>query len=151
MLKNAPHGVDEVIHTFGDFTVPGWEEHNIVEVPLPWSLKFDGKIVKHVKFHTLGVDNLLAALRAVQNGGLHSSITELGGTFVIRSIRGFPSHPSTHCYGIAIDLNPSQYPLGSLRRFPDEVVRCFTLYGFFYGGDFKSRKDPQHFQLCTGC
>jgi len=60
------------------------------------------------------------------------------------------SHPSTHSWGIAIDLEPDRYPLGCKERFPEEVVKVFRNHGFFYGGDFKDRKDPMHFQLVTG-
>ena len=73
-----------------------------------------------------------------------------GGIYAARSIRGQSSHPSTHSWGIAIDLEPEKYPLGSTSRFPDTVVKIFQDAGFFYGGDFKARKDPMHFQFCKG-
>lgn len=59
------------------------------------------------------------------------------------------SHPSTHAWGIAIDLEAERYPLGSAARMPDDVVAVFHKAGFFYGGDFLARKDPMHFQFCT--
>jgi hypothetical protein len=47
-------------------------------------------------------------------------------------------------------MEPQKYPLGSLRRMPDDVVGIWRAAGFFYGGDFSGRKDPQHFQIAVG-
>lgn len=38
------------------------------------------------------------------------------------------------------------FPLGSKKRINQGVIDAFEKYGFFYGGDFVSRKDPMHFQ-----
>lgn len=35
---------------------------------------------------------------------------------------------------------------GNKGAMPDAVVQCFKSEGWFWGGDFKSRKDPMHFQ-----
>ena len=85
-----------------------------------------------------------------------------GNTGVITTVAGNRSPTPTgdgspptnvaiiHPWGIAIDLESERYPLGSKARFPDAVVAVFRDAGFFYGGDFASRKDPMHFQFCKG-
>lgn len=62
-----------------------------------------------------------------------------------RPIRG-TRRPSNHSWGLAIDLDATQYPLGSRRRLPSWIVELFRAHGFDYGGDW-SRPDPMHFEF----
>lgn len=73
-----------------------------------------------------------------------------GGTFNFRVIRGRAAL-STHAFGISIDIDPEGNPLGATKgRIPIWVVNIFKNHGWTWGGDFKSRKDWQHFQACSG-
>ena len=82
------------------------------------------------------------------------------------------AHLSNHALGRAIDINPLQNPYvkynedGSFAHYykdmelyldresgkahmithQDEAYRIFTKYGFFWGGDWNSMKDYQHFE-----
>lgn len=85
-------------------------------------------------------------LRVLRGTGL--DIT--AGTFNFRKIRGSRRAISTHAYGAAIDFDAEKFPLGSAARMPEWFVQCFTDVGFVYGGDFKGRKDPMHFQFARG-
>lgn len=70
-----------------------------------------------------------------------------GGCFNIRRTRSRDTI-STHSWGMAIDINPEQNPLG-MAATPEsmhpDLVDCFTEQGFIWGGLFR-RQDPQHFQ-----
>lgn len=82
------------------------------------------------------------------------------------------THLSNHAYGMAIDINPFQnpyitYPGGVERISPvgsepyadrnsglehmilrgDLCYQLFTEHGFFWGGNYKSMKDYQHFEM----
>ncbi|HYD60729.1 MAG TPA: M15 family metallopeptidase [Noviherbaspirillum sp.] len=149
MLQRAPDGLDEIIQTFGNLDDPRFEELHIKAFQLPYPLLYEGIPVHRARCHKLLIENFQKAFESIKKAGFENEVKNYSGIYARRSIRGFGSHPSTHSWGIAIDLEAEKYPLGSTKRMPDQIVQCFREAGFFYGGDFKSRKDPMHFQFCT--
>ncbi len=150
MLAETPVGLDEIIYTFGSLDTPDFEARYIVPFDLPYPLFYEGNKVSRSRCHYLIVENFQKAFQDIRTAGLQDQVRNYAGIYDRRPIRGQNAHPSTHSWGIAIDLEPEKYPLGSSKRFSDEVVQIFENAGFFYGGDFKSRKDPMHFQFCKG-
>lgn len=73
------------------------------------------------------------------------------GTTVLRYIRGYEKQGllSPHSFGIAIDINSAQNPLGSklITTFPAWYVDCWLKAGLIWGGHFKNRKDCMHFEV----
>lgn len=147
MLQQTPSGLDEILATFGRIDDPRFEAQRIVLFTLPYPLIYDGIQVTRSRCHKLLVENFQQAFEAIKKQGLQGQAERYGGIYARRSIRGFGSHPSTHSWGIAIDLEPQRYPLGSKKRMPKEIINAFESAGFFYGGDFQSRRDPMHFQF----
>ena len=150
MILPAPNGLHEITELFGDISAPNYERDHIAVFDLPYPLFYDGRQVHRSRGHVLATDNFIQALMEIEHEGLSSHVKNYGGIYANRPQRAHPRFPSTHCWGIAIDIEPSKYPLGSLDRLPDAVVAIFKRAGFTYGGDFIHRKDPMHFQLCTG-
>jgi hypothetical protein len=148
MLTKTPVGLDEIIDTFGSLDTPHFEARYVEVFTLPYPLLYGGVKVTRARCHHLIVENFQQAFEAIKACGLQDQALHYSGIFNARAIRGQTAHPSTHSWGIAIDLEAEKYPLGSTRRFPPEIVKIFQDAGFFYGGDFKSRKDPMHFQFC---
>ena len=146
MQIEVPYSLDALIETFGSLDDVAFEEKNIVLFDLPYPLLYDGKEVRRTRCHRLMVEIFQEVFREIEAKNLVDEAKNYGGIYARRGIRGRESHPSTHSWGIAVDLEPKRYPLGSLERMPDELVEIFTERGFFYGGDFKSRRDPQHYQ-----
>jgi hypothetical protein len=87
--------------------------------------------------------------------------------FNCRDITGQPGKFSNHSWGRAIDINPLTNPyvkgdkvlppegrryLNRSRAYPGSIlagsyiVRLFTRHGWTWGGDWKDRKDYQHFE-----
>jgi hypothetical protein len=149
MLTSTPAGLDELIATFGNLDTPDFESTYIEPFLLPYPLFYSGTKVTRARCHHLIVENFQQAFEAIQSAGLRDQVKNYSGIYAARPIRGQTAHPSTHSWGIAIDLEADKYPLGSTQRFPDSIVKIFQDAGFFYGGDFISRKDPMHFQFCT--
>ena len=83
------------------------------------------------------------AFKNVINRNLLQELKTFDGCFMIRSVRGATS-PSTHSYGLAIDINKKENELGHTPLMSPELVKCFTDAGFTWGGKFK-RMDGMHF------
>lgn len=149
MLTSTPNGLREIIAVFGSLDDPNFEANHIVSFPLPYQLTYDNQPVTHARCHRLLVDNFIQAFTEIQTAGLADSFTEYNGIYARRSIRGYASHPSTHSWGIAIDMCASQYPLGSAKRMPQAIVDIWRRAGFYYGGDFTHRPDGMHLQFAT--
>jgi hypothetical protein len=156
MLTKIPNGLGSIIATFGSLNDPKFEAKNLVHFDLPYPLTYvdaasnHGITIARALCHRLAVDNFIAAFKNVQAAGLADQFVEFNGIYAKRAIRGSVGRASCHSWGIAIDMCASKYPLGSLKRMPDAIIKAFRDAGFFYGGDFKNRKDPMHFQLATG-
>jgi hypothetical protein len=149
VITKIPSGLDEIIATFGSLSDPNFESRNIAGFELPYQLTYAGHPMTRARCHRLAADNFVQAFKNVQDAGQASAFTEFNGIYARRPIRGQTSHASCHSWGIAIDMEASQYALGSNKRMPDSIINAFRAAGFFYGGDFVSRHDPMHFQLAT--
>jgi hypothetical protein len=88
--------------------------------------------------------------------------------FNCRPITGSATGFSVHSYGRAIDLNPLENPYvkgttvlppagkaftnrakvrPGVIRSGDRIAKAFTKHGFKWGGNWKSLKDYQHFEI----
>jgi D-alanyl-D-alanine carboxypeptidase len=150
MLLKTPNGLQEILATFGDIHDPQFELKYIQTFDLPYPLLFNRIPVARARCHRLIVDNFSAVFADILSAGLDKEATEFCGIYAVRPIRGLPKFPSLHSWGVAIDLNCSEFPLGSTKRQDDKLVKIFEKHGFFYGGDFSHRKDPMHWQFATG-
>jgi hypothetical protein len=148
MLTKTPNGLAEIKQIFGDANADGFEAQMIKSFELAYPLHYAGKPVTHAHCHHLLIENFQQAFQQIKDKGLIDQVTNYGGIYQVRSKRG-QKKLSTHSWGIAIDLEPDKYPLKSKNRFSDEVIQIFKDAGFVYGGDFKSRLDPMHFQFCS--
>lgn len=162
----VPNGLQEIITTYGeprphivgsDWVVdPAWESANMTT--LHHAFLPHGKIY----CHRLVVDMLSATLDDWQAIGGYAIRTF--GCFAPRAQRGSNGFiPSTHTWGIAFDLNADQNPLiypcydgderktdGQHKDIPDAWIDAACKRGWFWGGRFSRRFDPQHFQAATG-
>lgn len=69
---------------------------------------------------------------------------------VCREVRGSnPPVPSNHSWGLALDFNSLENPLGSTSGWdiPKWMPALWGEYGFFWGGNYISRKDAMHFEF----
>lgn len=162
VLVEAPHGLQQIIETFGylhryiraDGTLdPRWEAEFLVHVHLPFRLALSwdtGKSVERITCHKKVADVLAGIFEQLAQPLLRPMVKTLGGCFSFRQQRGGTKF-STHCWGIAIDLNPETNGLGTEGDMDAQVVAVFRGAGFQWGGDWEGhRRDPMHFQYCTG-
>ncbi len=153
----TPDGRSAVISTFGDISrfirvdgtlSPTWETQKIVRVNLPKPLPLAGTSLKvtRVTCHKLLAPLFSETLRAINDAGRWSKLVSYGGGFNFRPVRG-GSNVSLHAWGIAWDFDPEHNGLGTKGTMDKRVIEIFERHGFFWGGRFKSRKDPMHFQF----
>lgn len=84
------------------------------------------------------------------------------GCFSPRAKATNPDDLSLHAYGLAFDLNPATNPLQPVAKagqplvrgrdydLPEAWIAVAEEAGWTWGGHFKGRKDPMHFQWATG-
>jgi hypothetical protein len=161
-VLTPPHGLDQVVATFGDIfdyiredhtLDPKWQADFLTTVPLPFALtlSWDGsRQVQRISCHRLLAGTLADVFEGVQKARLQSKITSFGGCFSFRPQRT-GTKLSTHAWGIAVDLNPEANAQGTAGNIDAGVVAIFKQAGFSWGGDWRgSVRDPMHFQFCTG-
>lgn len=158
-----PHGLEAIIAVFGDLTRfiradgtidPRWEAQSMVSATLPFPIRLawgnPAPLATRIRCHRRVAPSMLAAFAAVERAGLRSAIKTFGGCYNYRPKR-MGSRPSTHSWGIALDLNPATNAMGTAGDMDPRLVAIFREHGFKWGGDWPGRnKDPMHFQFCTG-
>lgn len=101
---------------------------------------------KSITCHRLIADRLKAVFAEIKARGLSNLIHTYDGCFVDRNKRG-GTNPSTHAWGIGIDINAGENPMGSsnMTAGQRQLAEVFKKYGFY-----QLPNDPMHFQYCTG-
>ncbi len=157
-----PHGLEGIIDTFGDISEHirdnghlrhAWESGHLTTAPIPFPISLSWERTRQIRgiyCHKLLAPVVSGLFREIEAEGLHEQINTYGGCYNYRPKRQ-SSKLSTHCWGIAIDLNPETNPQGSKGNMHPDLVSLFKQHGFTWGGDWSGKsKDPMHFQFCTG-
>lgn len=142
----APDGLGQILATFGDihsYIRPGgsldprWQADYIANVILPFPLQLSwnhSQSVSRMTCHKRLAATFAAVFVLLQERGLQPKICSFGGCFTFRQQRT-GAKLSTHCWGIAIDLNPETNPQGSSGDMDAGVIEIFRGAGFEWGGD----------------
>jgi hypothetical protein len=156
----VPHGINEIIATFGnvskyvadDGIVSAKEEDEfLITMPLPYPMIYaydKTKTVKRMRCHKLMADIFTETFNEILSSKLQDKFMEYGGCYNFRSKR-LSARLSTHSWGIAIDGNPNTNRMGTKGDMAPEIVSIFTKHGFIWGGYWKV-SDSMHFQYCSG-
>ena len=122
---------------FGDPLSPGWEQNSLVTVKTTNGQSW--------RVHKLAAPSFEGLLRDLVAAGYNP--TSSGG-FNYRPIRGGTSL-SRHAFGNAIDINAAANPMlkGRLQTdLPPNTAEIAAKYGLTWGGTWKDRPDPMHFE-----
>lgn len=123
------------VANFGNPLEDDWQKKNLVTVVAPNGQRFN--VHKDAAPSFQGLLNDL--------GGTGYDIKSDGG-FNYRNIRG-SDKLSQHAFGNAIDINAATNPLGSTSTdMPSNISAMARNRGLVWGGDWKSRPDPMHFE-----
>jgi hypothetical protein len=133
-------GNPEHVNILGD-----WVKENIVIVSLPVLM------MQKIQFNIKAADALQFWFEEMNQMRLLSKIVSFDGSFCPRLIRDGTTL-SNHAFGVAIDLNAHWNQLGKEpAKLGDkgcvlEMVDVAAKHGFFWGGNYKNRKDGMHFE-----
>ena len=128
----------------------------LVPVTPPFQMYYDGKPVEHIMFHEKAAPALKEALEAIwEYYGKDQAridalrISRYSGSYNRRRIAGSTKW-SNHAYGAAIDLDAEHNGFNTGHgTMPKAVVDCFKSTGALWGGDYRGRTDPMHFEYCS--
>ena len=161
-LLAPPHGLDEIIMTFGDVaastTADGdpsraWRRRFLTRIDLPFGMPLawnESLQATRLTCHRRLGPVLMRLFDDLNRRQMRPLIQSFGGCYCFRRKRG-GTELSTHAWGIALDLNPATNRAGTIGDMSPELVALFEQYGFEWGGRWSGRKsDPMHFQFCTG-
>ena len=152
MARFPKDNQEELIRTFGDPALREPESH-LVQVEPPFKFTFGGKPFPRFAVHEKVKEPFKRALDKIWDyyGRDQATVDRLkisrtAGTYNPRKISG-SSKWSNHAYGIAVDINSEENGFNTGHgTMPKPVVAAFKSEGFAWGGDYKSRTDPMHFE-----
>jgi hypothetical protein len=149
------HGMDiltqaQVKERFGEFSYrrsatgreilqdPRWREEHIVRRRVP--------ILGIVRCHRAIIDQVTGALTELEERGLAHTVDRSGyaGCWNARLTNRLDAL-SRHSWGIAIDLNWPDNPVGGPSTQDPELIAVFERWGFAWGGEWLLA-DPVHFE-----
>lgn len=142
---------------YGDFRGKAWASTNLVYVKAPFQMFYDKQPLSRGVLCHKKISAALAMVfeeiwekchqdqHEIEKTGAH----DYGGCFNIRKISG-SNNWSNHSWACAIDLSPATNGFntghGTIGQI---VVDAFKRQGFRWGGDYKGRKDPMHFEAVS--
>lgn len=153
-MSKWPKDSPETLKQFYGDPGKGEVERQLIPVVPPFKMYYEGKPIKAIQFHKKAAPALLAALTEIWDKCGHDQAkvdqcgaSDYGGSYNKRLIRGSSTVWSNHAYGAAIDLNADENGLGAKGNMPAFVVAAFQRQGAKWGGTYKGRKDPMHFEF----
>ncbi len=126
------------------------DEGQLITVPAPVPMYFEGKKVPKIRCHKLVADSLCRALTAAF-AECPNVISIYDGIYNCRNIAG-STKKSCHARGIAIDIdagdNGAKTPWPQKAEMPLVVMEAFAREGWLPGGAFWG-KDAMHMQATS--
>ena len=135
-----PTSYSDLYRSFGDPDDPNFQRDYLVQV----THRFGGKDVTFA-CHRVMAPKLHNVWQKMSDLGKLDVIKTFDGCYNNRSVRGSAAK-SLHAWGLAIDINAADFPLGSTNRQDHDLTVAFESEGFWYGGDYHGRLDPMHYQ-----
>lgn len=143
---------------YGNFLEKTWASLYLTRVHPPFTIYYDKK---PMPAGVLTNKNCALAMQAafdeIWEKCNHDQATvdktgasDYGGCFNIRRISG-GNNWSNHSWACAIDLSPSTngFRHDSTTTLSSIVIDAFKRQGALWGGDYKGRKDPMHFEFVS--
>lgn len=156
MIKWPHDDLQSKIAFYGDPRKNKFED-NLVSITPPFQMYYDKQALKTIRVHEkIATSVLLALIEILDNCGHDQKQIDIigasnwGGCYNFRPVRGSVSNLSNHAFGAALDIDPAHNPLGSTKaKSHPIIIAAFKNQGALWGGDYKGRKDPMHFEFVS--
>lgn len=141
---------------YGNFNDKAWGSHYLTRVVPPFLMYYAKKpmpagVLCNVKcsqaFHDV-FDEIWLKCNHDQKAVDKTGASDYGGCFNIRKIAG-SNNWSNHSWACAIDLSPATNGFNMKGTLSNIVIDAFKRQGARWGGDYKGRKDPMHFEFVS--
>lgn len=142
---------------YGDFNDKSWADSYLTRIMPPFQMFYDGKpMTKGVLVNRKCADAMMLAFNEIwekcgqdQKKVDATGASDFGGCFNIRRIAG-SNNWSNHSWACAIDLSPKTNGFNAGKgSISTVVVDAFKRQGALWGGDYKGRTDPMHFEFVS--
>lgn len=157
-----PLDQEEIIAIFGDprpllqadgMVSSTWEKRILAwgVLPAPIPLNWDRNVVvRRFRCHRLLVARFEAAFTRIHaDPDAWNTIDDWGGIYLWRMQRG-SKVPSTHGWGISVDMDVVDNAMESAGRVHPHVTASMEAEGFIWGGRFSGkRRDPMHWEFAN--
>jgi len=139
---------------YGDFRLKSWQAEYLIRIKPPFMMFYDKKPMKTgILVNKMCAPAMMDAFNEIwgkcdfdEAKVAATGASDFGGCFNIRQIAGSNSY-SNHSWACAIDLSPGTNGFGKGKgTLSTVVVDAFKRQGFLWGGDYKGRTDPMHFE-----
>lgn len=164
-MPRWPHDDPASLAAFYGDPATGEPAKHLVPVVPPFQMYYAGKPIQKIMFHQKAAGALAAALNDIwiACGRDQAKVDRLGisvfsGAYNPRYVRGYePGNPqgrkprwSNHAYGAAIDFDADHNGFNTGHgTMSIMVIDAFKRQGALWGGDYKGRTDPMHFEFCS--
>lgn len=140
---------------YGNFKSKDWESKNLINIIPPFQMYYNKHELKTIRIHRLCATAFQAVFNEVFDKCGHdqkkvdaTGISDFGGCFNIRKIAGSDNW-SNHSWACAIDLSPGSNGFNMKSTLSTIVITAFKNQSARWGGDYKGRKDPMHFEFVS--
>jgi len=141
---------------YGDFHRPDWQAKFLTRITPPFRMTYAKTPIPSLLVNRMCASAMLAAFNDIWNACDHdpkrvdaTGASDFGGCFNIRPIAGRPGSWSNHSWACAIDLSPRTNGFNMKATIGAVVIDAFKDQGARWGGDYKGRKDPMHFEFVS--
>lgn len=141
---------------YGDFQAKNWGNQYLIRIQPPFVMYYEKKpMLSGVLVNKMCSGAMLAAFNEIwlkcghdQKAVDKTGASDYGGCYNPRPIAG-SSNWSNHSWAAAIDLSPGSNGFNMKSTLSTIVIDAFKKQGALWGGDYKGRKDPMHFEFVS--
>lgn len=138
---------------YGNFHAARWQQKYLIRITTPFQMYYDKKPIPSLLVNRMCAQAMLSCFNDVWNACDHdqkkvdaAGASDFGGCFNIRPIAG-SNNWSNHSWACAIDLSPKLNGFNMKATLSRVVIDVFKAHGARWGGDYRGRKDPMHFEF----